>query len=133
MRILTGLYLVLVAIIVVLANVNQLGILGWVHKVPMGDKLMHFLILAGVCFAINSLLRLRKVSVLGIPVFLGTLIVLAIATGEEFSQMWIPSRTFSWLDMLANWLGILCMDRFLAMRERRASNPTSPSPAEATS
>jgi polysaccharide biosynthesis protein VpsQ len=37
---------------------------------------------------------------------LGCLIIAVAMTIEEFSQIWIPNRTFDLMDLAANYLGI---------------------------
>ena len=43
----------------------------------------------------------------------GASLMFGIATIEEFSQLWIASRTFDWLDLCCNYLGIACFTLLL--------------------
>ncbi len=77
-----------------------------VMKIPFGDKLMHALLLCGVTYSVNILLNSKKISVLGKSVLLGSLGVFVFCTVEEFSQYFVPTRTFDLIDLFANYVGI---------------------------
>jgi hypothetical protein len=80
-----------------------------------GDKAGHFVLLGGLAFTLNRALGGRSTRMGPIAVQLGGLLVALAITREEFSQMWIPSRTFDWGDLAANYAGIACAD-WLARR-----------------
>lgn len=83
---------------------------GWfrlVHHLPGGDKTGHFLIMGTVTFLVTlafatARVRGRRLGVLGCVLAVG-----AVVTVDELLQLLFPSRSFSLLDLLANWLGIL--------------------------
>jgi len=118
-RVIAWLYLACLATIVALVNAGQSWLLAWVYYVPMRDKSMHFLLLGAACLGLNLALDCRKISLWGGALMWGTLLIFAFATLEEISQIWVPHRTFSYGDLLANWLGILCADRLLAFHQAR--------------
>jgi VanZ family protein len=94
----------------------------WIQALPGGDKLGHFLILGGFAFVLNHALRCRTVTLGGKPLLLGNLVVLLLATAEETSQLFIPSRTFDLLDLAADALGIWLVGRLAC----RACLPVKP-------
>ncbi len=67
-----------------------------------GDKLGHFGLLGGLAFCVNWSLRCRVWR----GWLLGSLIVGALCTVEEFSQIWIENRNCDPLDLAANYAGI---------------------------
>jgi hypothetical protein len=87
------------------------GALKWVYAFvgthPGTDKIGHFLLIGGMAFLLNIALGLREVRGLGMPWLVGSLIVGAVFTIEEISQIWIPSRSFDLLDLAGDFGGIL--------------------------
>lgn len=124
MRVFAWLYLALLAAIVTAANLGQKSLLRWVDYVPLRDKAMHFLLLGGACLVVNAMLSGRKLTVGRFSLYLGTAVVFLLATCEECTQIWMPYRTFSWADMTANWLGIICFDRIFAWSQTRKAAAT---------
>ena len=49
---------------------------------------------------------------------LGDLIVGMLITLEEFSQLWVSSRTFDAGDLIANWLGVLVAELLARAKAR---------------
>ncbi len=78
---------------------------GWLRHVPLGDKICHFGLMLTLCVLSNLVLKCRPLS-LHRGILLGTLIVAILVVGEEFSQIWIPGRSFDLLDLTADFLGI---------------------------
>ncbi len=99
----SGAWLAFVVTIVVLADRGRLGpIYAIIAAYPGSDKIGHFVLIGGVAFFFNLSLRCRKWR----GWLIGSLIVGTVATLEEFSQKWIPSRTFDLLDLTADFAGI---------------------------
>jgi polysaccharide biosynthesis protein VpsQ len=73
---------------------------------PYGDKIGHFLLMGLFAFLVNLSLNMRKIPVFTLRILLGSLIVVILATVEEFSQSFFPSRTASIIDLAASYLGI---------------------------
>src|SRR4051794_14098134 len=75
---------------------------GWLDRVPLGDKFCH----AGFMFTLTALSNLalgcRRARFASESVLLGTVIVSILVVAEEFSQIWIPGRTFDLLDLSAD-------------------------------
>jgi glycopeptide antibiotics resistance protein len=70
-----------------------------------------------LAFFVNKAICCKTITFLGIKLLVGSLVLLPIAIGEEFSQVLIPSRRFSVLDLTANVLGIVIIGQ-LAMFKR---------------
>jgi polysaccharide biosynthesis protein VpsQ len=89
---------------------NNLGLLkeffNWVASMPFGDKLGHFGLMGILTFLLNNALNGRMVQIGQVKVLFGCAIVGIAITVEEFSQIWIPSRSFDLVDLAANYLGI---------------------------
>lgn len=103
----TLLYALLLIVIVVLAGTGNLGgILGAIHRVPLGDKIAHFVLVGLLAYAVNISVPGKMFRVGRVPISQGTLWVLAVVTLEEISQYWLPSRNFDLGDLLADVLGI---------------------------
>ena len=114
----TLIYGVLLIVIVVLAGTGNLGgILGAIHRVPLGDKIAHFVLVGLLAYAVNISVPGRVFGYGRVTVTQGTLWVLAVVTLEEISQYWLPSRNFDLADLLADVLGIAVFS-WLALTHR---------------
>ena len=91
------------------------GLFFWMDRVPWGDKAGHFLLIGGLALSLNWALRGRPTRIGPVTLQLGGVLVAAIITAEEFSQLWVPARSFDWADLAANYAGIACAD-WLARR-----------------
>jgi polysaccharide biosynthesis protein VpsQ len=102
-----SLFFMFVAGIIIADNLGRLrGIIGWVGSFPFGDKFGHFVLIGTLTFLLNYALNGRMLGIGGQKVLLGCSIVAVAITIEEFSQIWIPIRTFDLVDLAANYLGI---------------------------
>lgn len=75
-------------------------------KVPAGDKIGHFLLFGGLSFLVNLVLRAAEIRLGRISLLKGSAAVLVVATLEEFSQLFLRSRSFDLMDLTADALGI---------------------------
>ena len=82
-----------------------------VGHIPYGDKIFHALLYGLMAFLLNFGLGFRRV---GNMFYLGSAIVLTFAALEEFSQYWIPSRTFDLWDLLADFVGVVLISSIAA-------------------
>lgn len=106
-KILAIVYFLILAGIVVLADLRATQFLFQpVRRLPYGDKISHFLLMGFFSFLVNLALKARTVRLWKIDLLLGSLIVLAVVTIEEFSQKFIRGRTFDLIDLLADFAGI---------------------------
>ncbi len=89
---------------------NDLGrirtIINWINSVPFGDKVGHTIFIGTLAYLLNYALADRLVRIGHYKILLGCIIIAVAMTAEEFSQIWIPSRTFDFLDLAANYFGI---------------------------
>ncbi|RPI86780.1 MAG: trypsin [Planctomycetaceae bacterium] len=77
-----------------------------VHVIPLGDKLCHCIFMGTLCWLANRSFRSEPVTA-AIPwLTWPTVIISTLVVAEEFSQIWIPGRTFSLADLAADGLGI---------------------------
>jgi VanZ family protein len=118
--VLAGLFLAVIVLVVALAD-NSEGqfTFAWLRAIPGGDKVGHFLLMGGLAFVCNYAFKLRRIIIFRRAVLLGSLVVFALAALEEFSQCFIRTRTFDWLDLTCDALGIWCFGQ-LAVRCLRA-------------
>lgn len=107
-KILTAVYLLIVAGIIVAADVKSTSyLLNFVGNVPYGDKIGHFILFGGLAFLVNLSLGARSFCLKRFSYLLGSLIVLLVITIEEFTQIFMRGRTFSWIDLLCGYAGVL--------------------------
>jgi len=84
----------------------------------MGDKLVHLIFMGTLAFLLNLTLNVRTCTILGMPMLLGSLIAVGFVTIEEFSQMYIPTRNFDWMDLMANYIGIAWASKWQVPKSR---------------
>lgn len=92
-------------LIIALAN-SGFAFLGLVHRIPLGDKIGHFVLFGTLAFLVNKALRCRTVNVLGKDVLIGCFGVLCFVVIEEFSQIYFDARTFDITDLMYDLVGI---------------------------
>jgi polysaccharide biosynthesis protein VpsQ len=89
---------------------NDLGriksIINLINSLPFGDKLGHIIFIGTLAYLLNYALADRLIKIGNYKILLGCLIIAVTMTIEEFSQMWIPTRTFDLIDLSANYLGV---------------------------
>ncbi|WP_421871742.1 VanZ family protein [Marinoscillum sp.] len=88
-----------------------------------GDKLGHFLLYGILSFLLNVALNHRKISSIRVPI--GSILVLAFALIEEFTQLAFASRTFDWVDMLCDVVGIGLFALITYGKSQTKAPPTS--------
>ncbi|TRX55124.1 VanZ family protein [Thalassomonas sp. M1454] len=76
------------------------------NAIPFGDKVGHFFMYGLLAFAMNFALKFRSFGKSLISQH-GAVVILMISSVEEFSQMFVATRTFSLLDLTANFCGVL--------------------------
>jgi len=85
-----------------------------VGHVPYGDKVAHAILYGVMAWLLNYGLKFKTAQ---FNMQIGSIIVLTFATLEEFSQYFIPSRTFDMGDLLADFVGVVLFS-FLKIKER---------------
>ena len=88
------------------------GVLETYKQIPYGDTLGHFVLMGIFAFLATWVLKAMTFTVGPIKFPLGALIVLSIVVLEEASQIYIPTRNFSFLDLSADILGIVIFGYF---------------------
>ena len=108
MKIIAAAYIFILAGIIVLADLRQARFLFvFIEKIPSGDKIGHFLLMGMFSLVVNLALSIKTVRIRKLNYLLGSLIVLAIVTVEEVSQIFVQGRSFDAGDLLADGAGIL--------------------------
>lgn len=122
-KILTVLYVLVLAVLIFLADKRTTQYLFRpIRNLPYGDKIGHFLLMGFFSFLLNLALSARSVKLWKFQYLLGSLIVLAVVTIEEFSQIFVRGRTFDWGDLAADFCGIFIFGeiaRFLCNRKSK--------------
>ena len=70
------------------------------------DKVGHFILVGILAWLFNSAFRLGQLNLRGLRIFIGTIVVVTAVTFEEVAQLWIYTRRFELIDLLAGYLGI---------------------------
>ncbi len=85
----------------------QGGYFQFLKRVPVGDKIGHFILPGILSYLINMALSCVRVRILTRGVLKGSLIVALVMTLEELSQLFLVTRQFSLYDLLFDYLGIV--------------------------
>ncbi len=97
-------FFLFVSLIIFLADAGWApGFFQWIQHSTGGDKAGHFVLIGGLALCLNLSLGCRKWRGL----MVGSLIVAVLCTAEEFSQLFNRHRHFDWLDLAADYAGIL--------------------------
>ncbi len=113
----------LLLVIIALANIGVLHeSLGFAKKIPLSDAVGHFLLMGAMALLVNLSLRARRFRLGPVGIMLGSVIVAAVVTAEEFSQLFLQHRSFSWIDLAADYMGIFILGRLaLLLTSSKAS------------
>ncbi len=111
-KLLTASYILLLATIIYMADhMRYQSLFSIIRSVPGADKLGHFLLMGLLSFLLNVSLGCRSIRIAGKLFLLGSVIVIALVTLEEFSQLFIRYRTFDLIDLAADYTGIWIFGR----------------------
>lgn len=99
-----------------------------VRSVRHGDKIGHFLLMGSLALVVNLAMGREACRrwTIGRWVLGGTAIVAVFVTLEECSQMFIATRTFNPLDLLADYLGMGAANAFASWHFKRSENSSQP-------
>lgn len=107
MKWLTGIYLFILGLIVLLADRREYQYLfKGIRELPYGDKLGHLCLMGLFSFLLNMALGCRTLKIWKAELLLGSLLVALVVTLEEFSQLFITYRSFDLFDLLFDYIGI---------------------------
>lgn len=100
-------YLMFIALVIALSDAGSCGYLCAPAKsIAYGDKLGHFVLVGVLAASVYAAVTRRSIIVFGGEFSIAALSVLVFISGEELSQIWIPSRSADWGDLIASYLGI---------------------------
>lgn len=103
-------YTALLVAIVFAADVGWLPrFVETVHDLPYGDKALHFLLFGGLALVANLAFASRGRRSLARAIVIGSILVLIVATVEEYSNRFVARRDWSLGDLTANYLGVVCL------------------------
>lgn len=109
-RWLTISYISFILLVIVAADTGHLNFfIRWIHSIPYGDKLGHFLLVGMLALVINLSWNAARFRWWGGSILKGSLVVFILITLEECSQYFISYRHFDLGDLISNYLGILLL------------------------
>lgn len=79
------------------------------YRFPNGDRVGHFILFGILTFLVNSAFP-RRVRIMHVDVYQGSLIIATLATLEEISQLFFSYRTFDLIDLTFTLMGIASAD-----------------------
>ena len=118
-KILTVIYLLILAVIIFLADTNGTNYFGFIRRIPYGDKIGHFVLMGIFSLLVNLVLKARNLRLWKLNYLLGSLIVTAVVVVEEFSQKFVGGRTFDMTDLLFDLAGIIVFGEIARLICRR--------------
>lgn len=108
LKIIAIVYIFILAFIILAANKTSTRyLLNFVGSIPYGDKLGHFFLMGILSFLINLIVKAKTIGKGKFQYLLGSILVFAAVTIEEFSQIFVSGRTFDLDDLIADGLGII--------------------------
>jgi VanZ family protein len=120
------LYAAALAAIVVAADADWLPHFAQhLHHLPYLDKVGHFTLYGLLALFANLALASSGRWTAVRAIVIGTTVVLAVATLEEYSNRFVAVRDWSLGDLAANYLGILCLGVLPLVLRRMASHGDS--------
>lgn len=120
------LYLSFIILVIVLSDLDACGMLcAPSRSIWQGDKLGHFILVGALAAVTHFAFGCRETKILNRSVSIASILVFFFITLEEFSQIWIPSRTADLMDLICSYLGIFCFEFWRRNRGNSASVPLS--------
>lgn len=84
----------------------------FVQQIPWGDKIGHICIFAVLTFCLNYALSYASFKLFRVKLLTGSMLIFSFALIEEFTQLFFPSRTFDFGDILSDLVGIFLASIF---------------------
>lgn len=119
LTILTFIYVLILAGIVILADLQGTNYFSFIGYIPFGDKIGHFCLMGMFSFLLNLVLKVKQIRFLKVNLLLGSLIVFLIVTLEELSQIFVRGRSFDVTDLIADYTGIFLFGQIAVFIFRR--------------
>ncbi|HEX3050550.1 MAG TPA: hypothetical protein VHP83_07850 [Aggregatilineaceae bacterium] len=120
-----GFVVFIVAVVILADTGNGEWMFRLIGMVPGGDKTGHFVLVGTLALLVNLSLKARRVEIGRWKVLLGSAVIAAVFTVEEFSQLLFETRGFSLLDLSANYIGILVFGWVAARWVERQQAPAA--------
>jgi VanZ family protein len=118
---LTVLFILFMLAIIILADLGAIPEpVKMIYRFPNGDRVGHFVLYGILAFLVNLASPHQK-RIARINVFYGSLIIAALATLEEISQLFFPHRTSDLIDLIFSQLGIVCADWLVRLLPKQQS------------
>ncbi|WOH36777.1 VanZ family protein [Thalassotalea fonticola] len=106
MKFIAALFFTFLCVVLFMANTGQQSIVMDIkNSLPYGDKVGHIFMYGSLTFLANYAFKFRYFGNIKMNQY-GAVLVLLFSTSEEFSQIFIATRTFSLFDLTANLTGI---------------------------
>lgn len=100
-------FAVLLGIIVLIADLGLGGkTLAFLYALPYGDKIGHFTLFGILSLLVSLGYPTERTRVWLLPILKSSLILLALITFEEITQIPLVNRNFSLLDLSADFAGV---------------------------
>lgn len=94
----------------------------FIRSVPHGDKLGHMGLFGSLTLAAVVGSKFRAFAYGKFKFYCGAILVALFVVGEELSQAFIPSRTFDFIDLAADFLGIVVAVGVASLAKRHLTN-----------
>lgn len=118
MRLITALAL-LFSIFVIYSVSSQtpigMKISSFIGHIPYGDKSIHIVVMAALSFLFNLSFGGKKLKIGTWTFLMGGLLAGTLITIEEFSQIFISTRNFEFLDLVCNYAGVFVGSQLFAL------------------
>jgi VanZ family protein len=103
-------YAVALFVVLLCADVGVLAPLAQhVNAYPVLDNVVHFFMYGGLALVVNAALARARRGTLTRAIVTGSVVVLIVATIEEYSNLLVPNRGWAVSDLTANLFGIVCL------------------------
>ena len=105
MKLVSCIFIVFLTGIIMTANISP-QTLDFADEIPHGDKFCHFFLIGTLALLVKMYILKGNVYIGRLRLSSGTLLVSAFMTLEELSQLFLVNRSFSLMDLMANYAGI---------------------------
>jgi VanZ family protein len=112
----------LMIVAIVLADLGLLPV-SWLRIVPDYDRLGHIVIYGIFYSVLSGFLDHRKITISVFRISLAGLITGSVILMEEFSQLFINTRTFDLVDIYCGFLGLLISAHTRTLLKNQPVNP----------
>lgn len=113
MRLVTAIFAMFIIGLVLMANTGALPrFVTDIYLFPLGDKLGHFLLIGGLAFLLDLTALSQRPKRPRAAMAKVSAVLAALVTLEEISQILVPARSFSLLDLAGDYAGIVFFTAF---------------------